>query len=233
MISAEKINPTSPSYHDELGKLVEKIDEKVASVVESIVLSGKIPIIIGGGHNNSYGNIKGTSSALKKSISCINIDAHTDFRQLEHRHSGNGFSYAFHQKYLNRYFIIGLHKNYTPATVFTELEQKKEFIGYNLFETITVEKELTIEKCINQAENFVNNSHFGLEVDLDSIQNIPSSALTPSGFSVNQVRQMVSHFSKNKNILYLHLCEAAPMQNSIQERTVGKLISYLITDFIN
>src|SRR5690606_6764944 len=195
MTSSEKINPASPTYHEELGKLVEKIDEKVAHVVESIVLSGKTPIIIGGGHNNSYGNIKGASSALKKPINCINIDAHTDFRRLEHRHSGNGFSYAFNQKYLNRYFIIGLHKNYTPAAIFAELEQKNEFIRYNLFEAISVEKELTLEKCVNQAENFVNDSHFGLEVDLDSIQNIPSSALTPSGFSVNEVRQMVDRKS--------------------------------------
>src|SRR5690606_14742193 len=120
-----------------------------------------------------------------------------------------------------------------PAAIFAELEQKNEFIRYNLFEAISVEKELSLEKCVNQAENFVNDSHFGLEVDLDSIQNIPSSALTPSGFSVNEVRQMVSHFSKNKNILYLHLCEAAPTPNTDQERTIGKLISYLITDFIN
>lgn len=232
MILSEKITISLPDYYEKLGKLVEKIDEKVAQVVETIVTAGKIPIIIGGGHNNSYGNIRGTSEALKKAINCINIDAHTDFRKLEHRHSGNGFSYAFHQKYLKNYFIIGLHKNYTSSSVFDEMEKKNEFIRYTFFENIFIEKNISLQECIKQAEDFCCTTSFGLEIDLDAVQDIPSSALTPSGFSVNEVRQMVSSFSKNKNSTYLHLCEASPKPDTEEERTIGKLISYLIIDFI-
>ena len=45
-------------------KQVEKIDQIVNQLVYSIVKAGKTPIIIGGGHNNSYGIIKGCALAV-------------------------------------------------------------------------------------------------------------------------------------------------------------------------
>lgn len=59
-----------------LSQLVEKIDKDVSHIIFNIVKLGKTPIIIGGGHNNSYGNIKGTALAKGKSINAINFDAH-------------------------------------------------------------------------------------------------------------------------------------------------------------
>ena len=89
----------------------------MTNLIFKIVSAGKTPIVIGGGHNNAYGNIKGTSLALNKPINVINFDAHTDFRALEGRHSGNGFSYAFQEGFLNNYFIFGIHENYSSKAV--------------------------------------------------------------------------------------------------------------------
>jgi len=89
-----------------LSELVVIIDKEVAHIISIIVKAGKKPIIIGGGHNNSYGNIKGTALAKGKPINAINFDAHSDFRILEGRHSGNGFSYAYEEGFLNKYFIL-------------------------------------------------------------------------------------------------------------------------------
>src|SRR5690606_9238994 len=100
-----------------LSELVSQIDKEVVHVITSIVKTGKIPIIIGGGHNNAYGNIKGTALAHGKPINVVNLDAHSDFRILEGRHSGNGFSYAFEEGFLKKYFIFGLHENYTSKNV--------------------------------------------------------------------------------------------------------------------
>ena len=63
-----------------MSQLVEQIDKEVSHIVCTIVKAGKIPIIIGGGHNNAYGNIKGTALAKGKPINAINFDAHSDFR---------------------------------------------------------------------------------------------------------------------------------------------------------
>ncbi len=210
-------------------KLVSKIDDNVTFLVSQIVSAGKIPIIIGGGHNNAYGNIKGTSLALKKSIHAVNFDAHHDFRPEEGRHSGNGFSYAFAEGFLKNYFIFGLHENYISEQIFNTIKKLKS-IKYNTFESISVRKVLKFKSEMQLALNHVSSSNFGLEIDCDAILNTPSSAMSPSGFSVNQARQFLHHFGSHQNVTYLHICEAAPTPKT--ECQVGKLISYLITDFI-
>ena len=52
-------------------KYTEIIDANVSNVVSQIVKAGKIPIIIGGGHNNAYGNIKGTAEAIGTTINAV------------------------------------------------------------------------------------------------------------------------------------------------------------------
>ena len=209
--------------------IVSKIDAHVTNLVYTIVKAGKIPIIIGGGHNNAYGNIKGTSLALGTPINAINFDAHTDFRAEEGRHSGNGFSYAFIEGFLKNYFVFGLHENYTSQAIFNTLKKLKT-LAYNTFEDIVIRKSLKFNAEMKRALDHISENHFGLEIDCDAIQNIPSSAMTPSGFSVNKARSFVSFFGKHKNVSYLHICEASPTPEN--ETQIGKLITYLITDFI-
>ena len=98
-----------------LRKKVNVIDADVTNLVHLIKKSGKTPIAVGGGHNNAYGLIKGCALASKSKINAINFDAHTDFRALEGRHSGNGFSYAMDEGFLECYFIFGVHENYTSS----------------------------------------------------------------------------------------------------------------------
>ncbi|WP_323789031.1 formimidoylglutamase [Psychroserpens sp.] len=210
-------------------KLVSKIDESVTYLVSQIVSAGKIPIIIGGGHNNAYGNIKGTSLALKKPINTINFDAHHDFRAEEGRHSGNGFSYVYAEGFLKNYFIFGLHENYTSDTIFKTINKLKS-IQYNTFETIKITQNTDFTSEMELGLNHIEKKHFGIEIDCDAIQNTPSSAMTPSGFSANEARQFVHYFGAHENASYLHICEAAPTPEN--ETQVGKLIAYLITDFI-
>ncbi len=209
--------------------LVSNIDIHVTDLVYQIVKAGKIPIIIGGGQNNSYGNIKGTSLVKNSSINVVNIDAHADFRPEEGRHSGNGFSYAFAEGFLKNYFVFGLHENYTSETIFKTINKIKS-VQYNTFEGIKVRKENKLRAELQIALDHVSNTSFGIEIDCDAIKNIPSSAQTPSGFSVNNVREFVNFFGQHKNATYLHICEASPKKK--QQDQVGKLISYLITDFM-
>ena len=228
----EKLSVLNQNHKKSIAKLrekVEKIDQHVSNLILDIVKSGKIPIMIGGGHNNAYGAIKGTSLALKKPINAINFDAHTDFREEEGRHSGNGFSYASSEGFLKNYFVFGLHENYTSEAIFNTI-QKQNKIQYCTYEAIEVRKETKFKIELERAQEHIAKGPFGLEIDCDAIENIPSSAMTPSGFSVSKARRFVHFYAKNKNIRYVHICEAAPTPET--ETHVGKLITYLITDFI-
>jgi len=210
-------------------KIVKKIDAHVTYMVEQIVSAGKIPIIIGGGHNNAYGNIKGSSLALGSRINAVNFDAHTDFRPEEGRHSGNGFSYAYAEGFLKNYFVFGVHENYTSDSIFKSFRKIKS-VEYNTFESIEIRKEFKFKTELSRALEHVSSRPFGIEIDCDAIENIASSAMTPSGFSVNKARTFINFFGKHENACYLHICEAIATPEN--EKQIGKLITYLITDFI-
>ncbi|MCG2420310.1 formimidoylglutamase [Aequorivita sp. F47161] len=229
MKQAENISKEETHYAEELGELVTQIDHKVSEVVKIIIEAGKFPVIIGGGHNNSFGNIKGTSKGLGKAINCINFDAHTDFRSLEHRHSGNGFSYAFEGEFLDKYFIFGLHRNYTSEAVFNSMEKNSHRIKFNLFEDISIKNKLSFSEALREAENFCCHKNFGIELDMDAIEMMGSSAITPSGFTLSEARKFVSYFSKNNNASYLHICEGAPASGLFPNQ-IGKAIGYLVSD---
>lgn len=216
-----------------LSQLVEKIDKEVSHIIFNIIKSGKIPIIIGGGHNNAYGNIKGTALAKGKSINSINFDAHSDFRILEGRHSGNGFSYVYEEGFLKKYFIFGLHENYTSKSVLDILKKTDDRVRYNTYESINIRKEKEFNQEMALALEFIETDPYGIEIDLDAIPNIASSAMTPSGFSIEQLRLFITFFAKNKNASYIHICEGAPdLCYDKNNHLIGKLIGYLITDFI-
>ncbi|WP_343530814.1 formimidoylglutamase [Pedobacter sp.] len=208
---------------------VKEIDDLVFPVIQTIVLSGKTPIVIGGGHNNCYPIIKGVSLAKEEAINVLNIDAHTDLRDpSEGRHSGNGFSTAMMDGFLEQYRIFGLHQNYVS-------EAQLDFIATNngikaaYFDDLLSNGE-DIPSALQKLLKGVK-SPLGLEIDLDSITGILSSAATSTGFSINEVRLLI--LTAKKEFCYLHICEGAmQLKDGRREATIGKTIAYLISDFI-
>ncbi|MCK9480734.1 MAG: formimidoylglutamase [Bacteroidia bacterium] len=233
MQQAQPLNPAIPSELNKLRDLVSEIDEMLVPIVKQIVANGKIPIIIGGGHNNAYCNIKGTAQAKGKGINAINFDAHTDFRALEGRHSGNGFSYAYSQGFLNKYFVFGIHECYTSEAIFKEMNDKQSCIHFNTFEQMAIRHEKDFEEELLMATDFINSTSFGIELDLDSLAFVPSSAMTASGFHIEQMRRFLHVLASSRNVSYLHICEAAPsLGDDKNPNIIGKLISYLVADFV-
>ena len=230
---AENLNLKNKEELSELRKLVGIIDERVTEVIQVIIAAKKIPVIVGGGHNNAYGNIKGASKALNKKISVINCDPHLDFRPLEGRHSGNGFSYAFEENYLNSYAVLALHEQYNGAATLGKFLKHPKNLFYNSYESVFVREELTFQKAMKQCLGFVQKDVCGVEIDLDAITNVPSSAKTSSGISPVEARQYAYCCGQNLNALYFHIAEGAPVLSHIKaDNKTGKLIAYLISDFI-
>lgn len=225
MAEAERLTKEELHAERELGGLVSQIDELVSKLVKEIVQADKVPIIIGGGHNNSYGNCKGVSLGLGKPINLMNIDAHTDLRTPDYRHSGNGFSYAKKEGFLSKYAMFGIHKNYTPDYIFKACGADDN-IRLRLFEDIIG------ASLGHQLNDFVEDTEFldqayGLEIDCDAIEDFSSSAMTPSGFPIRGIRALLK-IAKAHRIHYLHLAEAAPHGNP----QIGKALSYFVSDFI-
>jgi formiminoglutamase len=101
------------------------------------------------------------------------------------------------------------------------------------FEDIFVKGEDGFSEAVEEAIQFAGSEFTGLELDLDTIQNIPSSAKTSSGISTIQVRKFVHMVASKCNVVYFHIAEAAPVLSHIKtDLKTGKLIAYLITDYL-
>ncbi len=218
---------------------VNTIDDEVEQLAKIITEAKKIPIAIGGGHNNSYPLIKGSAKGWHKAgvlplaqINCINLDAHADYRPLEGRHSGNAFRYAEEDGYLQKYCIVGLHENYLPQNVWVDMVNNP-FIDCLTYEDIFVHEKRTFLQAIAHASSFTDDTLTGIDIDIDGIQNTLSSAMTPVGVSPQHARQYISFTAAASRPAYLHICEGATrLSDGRTDATSGKLISYLVSDFI-
>ena len=218
---------------------VKIIDEEVEDMMKIIASCKKIPIVIGGGHNNSYPIIKGVSKGLHKAdliplaqINCINLDAHSDYKSMEGRHSGNAFRYAEADGYMGKYSIIGLHENFVPQNVLTDIHANP-FIQYSSFEDIFIHEKKNFIQAVAHATGFTEDTYTGIELDVDSIEDALSSAYTPCGISSLQARQYINFASTDAKVAYLHICEgASQLTDGTKDEKIGRLISYLVCDFI-
>jgi len=233
MEKSESLQAKNKTDMTQLRNLVSIIDERVTEIITKIISCKKIPIIVGGGHNNSYPIIKGCSLALDKKINVINCDPHTDFRSLEGRHSGNGFSYAYKEDYMNNYSVFCMHEQYNTASVLNDFTANNHHLYFSRYEDVFVRESKNYSDTLIQNIGFVKNDVCGVEIDLDAITNVPSSAKTSSGISPVQARQYAYQCGKQLSALYFHIAEGAPILSHIKaDNKTGKLIGYLIADFI-
>ena len=215
------------------------IDEEVEQLIHIITQNKKIPIVIGGGHNNSYPCIKGAAKGFYKAgviplaqINAINLDAHADFRPMEGRHSGNGFSYAEADGYLEKYCVLGLHENYLPQNVWMDMVNNP-FIDCITYEDIFLHEKRTFLQAVGHATSFTDDTLCGIELDLDCIENVLSSASSPVGITINHARQFINFTAADSKIAYLHICEGAvQLSDGRTSNSTGKMISYLVSDFV-
>ncbi|RYZ52675.1 MAG: arginase [Sphingobacteriales bacterium] len=217
---------------EKLRELVSRVDDLVYPVIQSISACGKIPLVIGGGHNNAYPIIKGLSRSIKQQINCLNLDAHSDYRAIEGRHSGNGFRYAKMDGYLNKYAVIGLHQSYNSQSVLNELASDKD-IRYSFYEDLFLSGQLEFQSAIDDALRFASGARTGIEIDLDCIENALSSAASPCGITPLQARKFIISCARFAEVAYLHITEGTVKLADGRENVLtAKLVAYIITDFI-
>ncbi|HEY4335861.1 MAG TPA: arginase family protein, partial [Puia sp.] len=211
----------------------------VEPLIRMITTAGKIPIVIGGGHNNAYPLIKGAAKGLHKAgltplaqINAINLDAQPEFSPAEGRHSGNAFRYAEEDGYLGKYCVIGVQENYLSQNVWLDI-LNNPFIDCITYEDIFVLEKRTFPQAVAHATGFAEDTYIGLELDLDAIAHMPGTGLPPSGLTPLHARQYVTFAGIDSKIAYLHVCEGAVcVGNGCSNPSSGKLMSIIVSDFI-
>lgn len=211
----------------QLNGQVTELDDFLEQILNEYVSPNQIPIFIGGGHNNALAIMRWT--AKHKKLAVINLDAHADLRSTEVRHSGNSFSTALAEGTLLHYSVLGLHEAYNNSYILDAL--KNDQIFHSFYESYLFQQRDLMGDLENILRHFHTDTQVGLEIDMDSIAYMPSSALSPSGWTLDQVRKFTHLFVKTqKQVAYLNLTEAAPVTET-DKLIVGKALSYLVRDF--
>ena len=233
---AAELSTANSEHLMRLRQLVGTLDKRVTQIVQAIFDADLLPIIIGGGHNNSYPILQALTASSGLAANCANLDPHSDFRPREGRHSGNGFSYAWHHGHLAHYFVLGLHELKNSAATLQQLgEANAEYCSY---QRIFVRQECRFQQALEHCIDFIvqGRGDIGIELDTDSISMMPVSAFTNCGISVQAAEQFVYQLAKLPRSRYLHLAEAAPSQHpaglaaGISE--AGQVLAALVYAFI-
>ena len=88
-------------------------------------------------------------------------------------------------------------------------------------------------QAIAHAAGFTEDTLCGIELDLDCIENILSSAVSPVGITTQHARQYLSYTASTCRPAYLHICEGvSQLADGRTDAQTGKLISYLVSDFV-
>jgi formiminoglutamase len=215
-----------PHDRPEAMTFVTELDALLLNVLNDYLLDGQIPILVGGGHNNALPLMRW--AAQKGKLSVVNIDAHADLRPTDKRHSGNSFAFALQENLLEQYGVFGLHEAFNNTHIRSQLANPK--ISHRFFEDYLQGPHQLQDDVLG----FVARQHnaLGLEIDMDSIAQMPSSALSPSGWSLDQIRALILKLGHIRpEIAYLNLTEAAPTDDK-EDIIVGKALTYLVRDFL-
>ncbi|RXF00942.1 formimidoylglutamase [Pseudoalteromonas sp. PS5] len=221
---------------DRLRQLCSEVDKQVISALTPIFAAGLEPIIIGGGHNNAYGILQAYHVATQQAACAINFDPHADFRACEGRHSGNGFNYAYQAGSLSSYHVIGLHEHKNNQTILEQLG--KAGFGFSSYQAIKTRRTLSLPEALDKAlAQLPHHAPLGVELDVDAIIEMPASALTYQGFTCDDAEYFVYRLAQHPNTKYVHLCEAAPAQHPLGERTglahCGQVLTSLANAYIS
>jgi formiminoglutamase len=221
---------------EQLRQATQALDEQVIALVKQVFDAGLEPIVIGGGHNNAFGLLMAAKHSLGEPLAAVNLDPHSDFRPKEGRHSGNGFSYAAANGALDHYHVLGLHELKNSETT---LEQLSLFGGkWHTYQQIWVRQELSLSQALKHIAKDLNQTQLavGLELDVDAINTMPSSASTVAGVPLVDALHYVHYIAKHCPTAYFHIAEAAPSCHSANlsagYRDVGQSISELIYAYI-
>lgn len=146
-------------------KQLENSQEALGFVIHLILQRGGFPIVLGGGHEITFGHYLGLKANYKNKLGIINFDAHFDIRKPQHEipTSGTGFyQIAQLEKQLN-YLPIGIQKISNTQVLFdTAREYQINWIESQDF------RDRNKKVILDQIDAFISGiDHLYLTIDLD------------------------------------------------------------------
>ncbi|REL38820.1 arginase [Rhodohalobacter sp. SW132] len=185
---------------------VEADQQALGRIVKEIFSNQSVPVILGGGHETSFGHFLGYAGA-KLPVSILNIDAHADVRPLKDglAHSGSPFRHALEHpsNYCESYSVFGLN----PSSVSAEHFRYVNRHGKALFD-----RDLKLKAVKTYLDQYQQNMIMAT-MDMDVVRQADApgvSAPNPSGISKKKWLDIAFELGKSSSVRSFDLCEVNP-----------------------
>lgn len=216
-------NLTVPHNHMEiydLGNILCEDDDLEASqkelreLVSWAVKHNLMPLIIGGGHEISWGAYRGATNDCAKNAAIINFDAHFDLRSLETgANSGNSFSLIADLCHKSgqhfSYLVIGIQNASNTKTLY----QQAMSLGTSFITAMDIHL-FGVQNALIELEKFLKeNDKIYLSICLDVFAQsfAPGvSAPQPLGLLPNQVLSLLKNIMDSRKVIAIDLAELSP-----------------------
>jgi len=206
---------------------MEEHQQELGKSVSKWLKQGSIPIILGGGHETSYGHFSGYANA-ELDVSIINIDAHADVRPFKNGlpHSGSPFRQALEHPSgrCKGYNVIGLSLSAVAAKHIRYIEEMGG--GYTFRSETTLE---SVEDALNSAKA----DHLMITMDMDAVHQWAApgvSAPAAVGLDPELWLRMAFLFGNHPKVSSFDLCEVNP--DFDRDHQTARLAAATVWNFI-
>jgi len=219
---------------------MEEGQKILGAVTERILELGLFPIVLGGGHETTFGHFKGQLANLKAKnlpldMGVINFDAHFDLRPYE---NGSSSGSMFRQiadimKSENkpfRYLPLGIQKHSNTVSLFKYAQEHD--VNYILAKEIQTS---TYEVILEKIDTFLyhcSSAYMTICTDVFSAAYAPGVSATQAlGLDPEAVLPIIKHILRTRKIKGFDICEISPRFD--QDDTTAKLGAVIIFTVVN
>ncbi len=205
---------------------MESDQQALGAVVGSALTQKIVPIILGGGHETSYGHYLGYVNS-KMAVDILNIDAHPDVRPLVEGkgHSGSPFRQILeHESGLCRHYAVaGLQSHACAADHLAYLNTKKaEYV---------LKRGLTPSRIESLFAKFRAGAMLSFDLDAVDEAHAPGvSAPCMGGLSVEQLLGLAANAGAHRGVTSCDIVEFNP-QFDVDGRT-ARLAALTVWNFL-
>jgi len=211
---------------------LENTQNELAKNVSKVLLKGGKSLVLGGGHEVTFGHYRGVRTAFQEQkIGIINFDAHFDNRQPQDgvgASSGTGFWQIAQEGEINS-LHIGIQRNSNTLKLFDTAHQFG--MKYILADELFFENLPSIYERVNELAESVDFLYVTICMDVFNAAIAPGvSASAYNGiFADSAFMHLYRHILKNEKLIALDIAEVNPSFD-IQHHT-AKLAASLANEW--
>lgn len=213
---------------------METAQNELSKAVTAMLSNAVFPIVVGGGHDISYGHFKGIWNAVKDTdkskIGIINFDAHFDLRPVEEApNSGTPFNQILSEHGDNvNYLALGIQQHANTEELFDIAEQHNVTYLFN-HECV----EANFEAVKSRLASFIEqNDYLYITIDMDGFSSAYASGVSapsPMGFTPFFVLNTLRYLFDSQKVISCDIAEFSPKFD--KDNTTASLVASLV-DFV-